>query len=623
MPGFYFGIGASTNAKENEKNKIPGPLFGLLATSRVTENYGLIITASSSDAPSEEVTRRTANRNHVAEMFKRNKITPSFAVNYTYFQLKSAVETLAGKAKSNNTSYIYINCHGNPDGLAIFLNGKETGHLSYSELKTWLDKIPGKRVLMIESCHSGAAIQNPYAGTTVFKAPNYYVIAACHPESSAWGGENGGIITNDWCKGAGYDYRYPNSKNRPADTNNDGYVSVTDLCDYTERKYNSIEYQNDMCYPEKSYFPVFGDTAINANLNYYIVEIRTADEKDAGTDADISINIHGDKDETGFISLDTENHDDFERGSTKSYLISTFKDIGTIQSFTIKSDNKGKDPGFKLERVKITDATNNKVYPAISCNQWLQSGHLSHQFFLNMSSHRYYITLTMSDVDGAGTNADINVMLHGSKGNSSYYSLDTENYDDFERGTTKQYEIAVNKDIGILQAITVKSDNSGKDPAMSFKQIVVKDVSNKKVYYAEYGGWLNSSKPSVKLTLTDNKFVYNITARVGDKSDAGTNADVDIKLYGTTGETDFVRFPDDPNRDDFERNSDNKVVVSTTRDIGILRGIGIRHNNAGKGPALYISTVTIKEQNTGNTYRCYLNSWIEGKYKEVKGIIAN
>ena len=118
-------------------------------------------------------------------------------------------------------------------------------------------------------------------------------------------------------------------------------------------------------------------------------------------------------------------------------------------------------------------------------------------------------------------------------------------------------------------------------------------------------------------------YVYNVTARVGDKNYAGTDADVDIKLYGSAGETDFVRFPDDPNRDDFERNSDNKVVVSTIRNIGRLQGIGIRHNNVGKGAELYISTVTIKEQNTGNTYRCYFNSWIEGKNNEVKGFIVN
>ncbi|WP_028515411.1 PLAT/LH2 domain-containing protein [Ruminococcus flavefaciens] len=607
------------------------------------ENYGLIITASHLEPASnlsakeraaelaelqEEWKQRNANADHVTEMFKRNSIRVlKRAQNRSLVQLESDIKLFASNVKSYNISYIYINCHGNSGILALVLNGKRTTTISYTKLKAMLDMIPGKKVLMIESCLSGSAIENVNTGATVFKDKNYFVITASRPYEFAWGGNVGGNFTNLWCKGAGYDYKNTSSKARAADTNNDGYVSVTDLCDYTEgvfmKNATDSSYQSDMCYPEKTYFPVFGTSAVRSDLYYFIVEIRTADEKDAGTDADIMINLHGDKNETGFKNLDTPDYDDFERGSAKSYLISTNVNIGTIQSFTIKSNNAGKDPGYKLERVKIIDANNNKVYPAITCNQWLGSGHLSHRFYMDMSGHRYYIKLTMSDVDGAGTDANIEVKLHGAISDSSFYSLDTENYDDFERGTTKEYEIIVNKNIGQPQYITVKTDNAGKDAAMSFAQIIVRDGATRKEYNAVYGGWLNSSKTSVKLKLSENMYVYNVTARVGDKNYAGTDADVDIKLYGSAGETDFVRFPDDPNRDDFERNSDNKVVVSTIRNIGRLQGIGIRHNNVGKGAELYISTVTIKEQNTGNTYRCYFNSWIEGKNNEVKGFIVN
>ena len=589
---------------------------------------GLIITATArgnTQNLNNERSRRTVNANHATNMFAVNCISSTAVKDLTSTQLDAVINSFITKRNTNYLSYIYINCHGDPNGLYLILENNGTlGYITFQNLKTRLDRIPGKKVLIIEACHSGSSINNNLTGAKVFQDSRYYVLAACHPDESAWGDTNtGNLFTNAWCKGAGYNYQKTTSRNRPADTDGDGYVSVTNLCDYTERTYNGSAYQSDMCYPEKSYFPVLGKTAIRSDLYYYIVEIRTADEKDAGTDADIMINIHGDKNETGYKSLDTENYDDFERGSTKSYLISTPLNIGTIQSFTIKSDNAGKDPGYKLERVKIIDANNNKVYPPITCNQWIEKGHLSHQFFMNTSSHRYYIKLTMSSADGAGTDADISVMIHGSLSNSSFYSLDTENYDDFERGTTKEYEIIVNKNIGVPQYITVKTDNAGKDPAMSFTQIIVRDASTKKEYKAVYGGWLDSSKKSVKLKLNENTYVYNVTARVGDKDYAGTDADVDIQLYGSAGETEFVRFPDDPNRDDFERNSDNKVVVSTTRNIGKLQGIGIKHNNVGKDPGLYISTVTIKEQNTGNTYRCYLNSWIEGKNNEIKGFIAN
>ena len=64
-----------------------------------------------------------------------------------------------GSADSNDVNYLYINCHGDSNGL-LCVNGKEIGipRLSMGELKQRLDSISGKFVIMFDVCYSGVAI---------------------------------------------------------------------------------------------------------------------------------------------------------------------------------------------------------------------------------------------------------------------------------------------------------------------------------------------------------------------------------------------------------------------------------------------------------------------------------
>lgn len=280
----------------------------------MNNNLGLIITASdmitlntSSDDQEKlkrEYLRRESNGKMVTGMFNRNNISPVVVSNVTYETLRDTIEKVFMSADSRSVSYIYINCHGNTSGLAMVLRGPKTVLITYTQLKSLLDTIPGMKVLMIESCQSGESITrtrslskktpedvnraiintfvpnkaNLNLKTGELRANNYLVITACHGDESAWGNTSGNYFTKSWCKGAGWDYGKSMPTKRYADTNHDGFVSLKDLCDYTSQKtYDNKQHQNDMCYPENTSFPVFGDVPVCTGPRFVTSENPTID----------------------------------------------------------------------------------------------------------------------------------------------------------------------------------------------------------------------------------------------------------------------------------------------------------------------------------------------------------
>ena len=64
----------------------------------------------------------------------------------------SALNTVAGQANEHDVTLFFFMGHGSSDGSIHFFNGD---YIKPSVLKTYLDKIPGKVIVMLGSCYSG------------------------------------------------------------------------------------------------------------------------------------------------------------------------------------------------------------------------------------------------------------------------------------------------------------------------------------------------------------------------------------------------------------------------------------------------------------------------------------
>ena len=96
------------------------------------------------------------------------------------------LEAFAG-AREGDTSYLYLSTHGlawkEADGAAraalILSDGVQEETLEAVRLREILDRIPGKKVLILDCCHAGAMLE-------AFREPAYRVIAGCAPEEECF-----------------------------------------------------------------------------------------------------------------------------------------------------------------------------------------------------------------------------------------------------------------------------------------------------------------------------------------------------------------------------------------------------------------------------------------------------
>lgn len=374
-------------------------------------NYGLIITASNeildtmSDKEKQQLenehVRRNTNAKDIFCMFERNCINATVMQQITRKELEEAVNALKEHTTEKNISYFYFNCHGNENGLSIIINENDpdyTSLLSYQDLRDMLDIVPGKKVVMINSCHSGASIsasvdtealkkklrtarsrmlsafkarrkRTNIGGISLrsgeLRADDYYVIASCHPEEYSFGS----IFSRLWCEAAGWDC--DNNKSI-ARVDNKSYISLKDICSYTSQGHytyddpvSQVHYESDeddMCYPENSNFFVFGDTALSATSSIfgglsanpsskttYHVEIKGAASRKGSEYVNIQVKLHGADGDTSYFPINVTRKE-LGEGIVRDF---TVKHIGALQKITIKSDIFGQNPIILLRSVSV------------------------------------------------------------------------------------------------------------------------------------------------------------------------------------------------------------------------------------------------------------------------------
>ncbi|KAJ8019702.1 Tetratricopeptide repeat protein 25 [Holothuria leucospilota] len=104
----------------------------------------------------------------------------------------------------------------------------------------------------------------------------------------------------------------------------------------------------------------------------YRVYVKTADERGAGTDSRVHINLFGQNGETGVQYLENSVHggDIFEQGNTDEFILHDVLKVGEITKVKIGHDNKGAFAGWMLAHVEVeAPSLSKKLY--FPCHMWL------------------------------------------------------------------------------------------------------------------------------------------------------------------------------------------------------------------------------------------------------------
>uniref|UniRef100_H2ZAW5 PLAT domain-containing protein n=1 Tax=Ciona savignyi TaxID=51511 RepID=H2ZAW5_CIOSA len=398
-----------------------------------------------------------------------------------------------------------------------------------------------------------------------------------------------------------------------------------------------------------------------AQLTTYEVSVKTGDVWGSGTDANVYLTLFGEKDDSGIINLKTSKtyRDKFERNHIDVFTVES-ADLGVLKKIKIGHDNAGLSPGWYLEYVEV-DAASLGMKWRFPCGRWIakdkDDGKLEKELHLATDETvgyaakvPYEITVYTSEISGAGTDADVYVVLYGREGiateQTSLCSSKDERKSRFNKKGIDTFVLELD-DIGeVIEKLRIGHDGKGWGAGWHLDKVEVRrlleGVKGSETSTFTCGRWLARDEDdgeivrelvptkivkeqvtkSGKLKRSESKLddalknqQYKVHVFTGDVFRGGTDANVFITIFGENGDTGERKLlKSETNTDKFERGKEDIFKLDAV-DLGKLFKVHIRHDNALIQPAWFLDRVEIEDTDTGSIYVFHCERWL-AKNKE-------
>uniref|UniRef100_A0A8C4R1V7 PLAT domain-containing protein n=1 Tax=Eptatretus burgeri TaxID=7764 RepID=A0A8C4R1V7_EPTBU len=392
----------------------------------------------------------------------------------------------------------------------------------------------------------------------------------------------------------------------------------------------------------------------------YIICVKTGDQRNAGTDSDVFIILFGDRDDTGLLSLKSSktNKNKFERGCVDEFTLEAVN-LGPTRKILIGHNNRGGSSGWFLDWVNI-DAPSLGQRMHLPCGRWLDKreddGAVERILYPNHLRMEYYtpfvpyeIRTCTGDVRGAGTNADVFVVLYGrDRARTSRRSLcrsKQERHTCFNRSAVDIFVLLM-EDVGeTIEKIRIGHDGSGLGSGWFLNQVEIRrllpDGQGSRRMTFPCQRWLAHSEddgeilrelvPSIvvlevlnddgEVLVTENAFedplqtlTYKVCVYTGDVRGAGTDANVFLTIYGDQGDTGERKLSkSETNTNKFEKGKEDRFSFEAI-DIGNLYKINIRHDNSLLGAGWFLERVEVTVRDDTSVFYC--ERWLSRRKEE-------
>ncbi|KAK2819320.1 hypothetical protein Q5P01_024881 [Channa striata] len=395
----------------------------------------------------------------------------------------------------------------------------------------------------------------------------------------------------------------------------------------------------------------------------YTVRIKTGDKKYAGTDANVFMILYGTKDDTGIINLKASktHKNKFERGLVDEFTVEAV-DIGPLKKLSIGHDNcGGGSAGWFLDWVDI-DAPSLGQKLRFPCGRWLDKGEddgtIVRVLFPNPLQTELYtpfvpyeIKIFTTDVFGAGTDADVFIVLYGRDAvctqQKSLCVNKRERRMYFERGAEDMFIVEL-EDVGdVIEKIRIGHDNRGVNPGWHLDRVEIRRLLRKgkgsETVIFPCERWLAKSEDdgetvrelvpsdiiteklsrdgSLKVTEVEvedalETHTYKVTVTTGDMYGAGTDANVFLTIYGNLGDTGERKLSkSETNSNKFERGAVDIFTIEAV-DLGQVFKIKMRHDNSMVSADWYLDQVEVVDVDTEDVFLFLCERWLSRKRED-------
>nr|KAG5694176.1 hypothetical protein BaRGS_016022 [Batillaria attramentaria] len=360
----------------------------------------------------------------------------------------------------------------------------------------------------------------------------------------------------------------------------------------------------------------------------YQAWVFTSDIKHAGTDANVYMVIYGEKGKSDDIPLENKG-DSFEAGHMDMFKFDTV-DVGTPYKIRVWHDNSGAFAGWHLNKIEL-QSMGSKTRYTFPCDRWLAQDEDDKELVRELPATgpgikkplkvmKYTVEVHTGKKSSAGTDANVYINIFGDLGDTGrrFLKHSKTNRNKFEKGQVDEFELeAVN--LMKLRKIRIGHDGTGRGAGWFLDKVVVKHPDNSKYDTVfECNRWLAEDEDDgqIEREITAggaqmlSTTTYHVHVKTGDVRNAGTDANVFLKIFGSKGDTDSLKLhSSEQGSNKFEKGRTDLFKLETT-DIGKIKKIKIGHDNSKPSAGWFLDEVRIDIPSRGEQYRFACHRWL-------------
>jgi hypothetical protein len=234
------------------------------------------------------------------------------------------------------------------------------------------------------------------------------------------------------------------------------------------------------------------------------------------------------------------------------------------------------------------------------CYPWTPNCDTGAQYCITGEGYPYEVFIRTGNVGDAGTDSNIYIIIVGTKGQTNWHKLNPLiDGNAFERGDEDTAIVWDKKDVGEVTKLYLYKDNAGVGPGWYLESIGIG-----KTKFAVFNSWINARQIHSK-TLGNPPRDYKVEVHTGTSGGAGTDANVDLTLYGSDGSI-SVRLNPMISGNAFENGDYDTVYLKKYQDIGTLKKLKMCNDGRYAGSGWRLDWVKIDNRQV-NFY-----AWIDG-----------
>uniref|UniRef100_A0A2K6GSY1 Lipoxygenase homology PLAT domains 1 n=1 Tax=Propithecus coquereli TaxID=379532 RepID=A0A2K6GSY1_PROCO len=234
----------------------------------------------------------------------------------------------------------------------------------------------------------------------------------------------------------------------------------------------------------------------------YEMTVWTGDVVGGGTDSSIFMTLYGINGSTEEVRLDKKKAR-FEREQNDTFIMEIL-DIAPFTKMRIRIDGLGSRPEWFLERILLKNMNTGDL-TMFYYGDWLSQRKGRKTLVCEMCAvidgeemmewTSYTVSVKTSDILGAGTDANVFIIIFGENGDSGTLALkQSANWNKFERNNTDTFNFSDMLSLGHLCKLRVWHDNKGIFPGWHLSYIDVKDNSRDETFRFQCDCWLSKSE---------------------------------------------------------------------------------------------------------------------------------